>query len=182
MRRLCAIGLLLDMGSQAMSAAGPLELSLSREALRLAREPAAESDWASWRPLYLLDPGSTIVITTAVATLSGTFVDADAAKISVSRNGIIEQVVAEDALVVSVLKRRGSAAAAAGGTIGGLWLGSFVGYGLAAGSSCYNGCGGAVFTLLTAMIAGPILGGYGAWRASSHLTEEVVYRRPPARP
>ena len=182
MRNLCAIGLMLATSWQPISAAGPLEHSLSREASRLAREPGGDPDWSAWRALHLLELGSTIVITTAFATTSGEYVGADAAAISVSRNGIIEQVPADDVLVVSVLKRRGSAAAAAAGTIGGLYLGSFVGYGLASGSRCYDRCGGAVLTLLAAMIAGPILGGYGAWHASSRMAEEIIYRRPSITP
>jgi hypothetical protein len=75
--------------------------------------------------------------------------------------------------------RRGSALAAVFGTLGGIWVGSAVACGLADSSRCYQHCG-VELAVWSAMIGVPIVGGYGAWRASSHLTEEVIYRRPGA--
>jgi len=49
-------------------------------------------------------------------------------------------------------------------------------------SRCYESCGGARLAVWSAIIGVPILGGYGAWRGTSHLAEEVVYRRAPGRP
>jgi hypothetical protein len=177
MKRLCAILLMLTMGWQSICAAGPLERSASREASRLARESAGEDDRSSWRTVRLLEPGSRIVITTADETMTGAFVSVDDTMLAVSRDGAILQLGVDDVQMVERRMRRGSAVAAVFGTLGGIWLGSRLAYGLAESSRCYRSCGPGIFAVWSAIIGVPILGGYGAWRGSSQLTEEVIYRR-----
>jgi hypothetical protein len=177
MKRLCAIGLMLTMGWQSISAAGPVERSLSREATRLARESAGEDDRSGWQTVRLLEPGSKIVITTADETMTGAFVSVDDATLAVNRDGTVLHLNVDDVQMVGRQVRRGSAVAAVFGTLGGFWLGSALAYGLAESSRCYRSCGPEIFAVWSAIIGVPILGGYGAWRGSSRLTEEVIYRR-----
>ena len=180
MKRLCATGLMLTMGWQSLVAAGPLERSSSREATRLALESRDEADRSSWRTVRLLDPGAKIVITTADETMTGAFVSVDDTTLAVSRDGAILQLSVDDVQMVERRVRRGSAVAAVFGTLGGIWLGSAMAFGLAESSRCYGSCGAEVFAVWSAIIGVPILGGYGAWRSSSRLTEEVIYRRLPS--
>jgi hypothetical protein len=49
---------------------------------------------------------------------------------------------------------------------------------MAESSRCYRSCGGTELAIWSAIIGLPIAGGYGAWRSTSHLAEEVIYRRP----
>jgi hypothetical protein len=177
MKRLCATGLMLTMGWQSLVAAGPLERSVSREATRLARESAGEADRSGWRAVRLLEPGAKIVITTADDTMTGEFVSVDDTTLAVSRDGAILQLSVDDVQMVERRMRRGSAVAAVFGTLGGLWLGSAMAFGLAESSRCYRSCGAELLAEWSAVIGVPILGGYGAWRGSSRLTEEVIYRR-----
>jgi hypothetical protein len=65
------------------------------------------------------------------------------------------------------------------GTLGGIWLGSGIGFAMAESSRCYRSCGGTELAIWTAIIGLPIAGGYGAWRSTSRLAEEVIYRRQP---
>jgi hypothetical protein len=180
MKRLCATGLMLTIGWQAISAAGPLERSVSREATRLARESAGEADRSGWRTVRLLEPGSKVVVTTADETMTGTLVSVDDTTLAVSRGGAILQLNVDDVQMVERRVRRGSAVAAVFGTLGGIWLGSGLAFGLAESSRCYRSCGAEIFAVWSAIIGVPILGGYGAWRGSSRLTEEVIYRRQKA--
>jgi len=179
MKRLCAIGLMLTIGWQPMDAAGPMERSLFREAARLAREPAGETDWPGRQAVHLLQPGTQIVISTADAVVAGGFVAVDDSTIAVSKGDAVEHVNLEDVQIVERRVRRGSALAAVFGTLGGIWLGSGIGFALAESSRCYRSCGGTEFAIWSAIIGLPIAGGYGAWRSTSHLAEEVIYRRPP---
>ena len=89
----------------------------------------------------------------------------------------VEHVNADDVLFVTARVRRGSSAAAVFGTLGGIWLGSGLAYGLAETTECYSGCAGVKLGIWSAIVGVPIAGGYGAWRLSSHPIEEVVYRR-----
>jgi hypothetical protein len=179
MKQLCVIGLILAMGWQPVAAAGPLERSLFREAARLARESAGETDWPGWRVVHLLQPGTQIVISTADAVVAGGFV-ADDSAIAVSKGGAVEHVNLGDVQIVERRVRRGSALAAVFGTLGGIWLGSGLVLAAAESSRCYRSCGGTELGMWSAIIGLPILGGYGAWRSTSHLAEEVIYRRAPA--
>ena len=85
----------------------------------------------------------------------------------------------EDVQLVERRVRRGSALAAVFGTLGGIWLASGVGLAMAESSPCYRSCGGTELAIWSAIIGLPIAGGYGAWRSTSRLAEEVIYRRPP---
>jgi len=151
---------------------GPLARSVSREAERLAA--GANVDWQN---LQDLKPGQLIIITTSTATFNGAFIGTDSTTLIVQRGEATERLSADDVLVVSASKRRGSAGAAVFGTLGGIWLGSALAYGLAENARCYSGCAGVRLGVWGAIIGVPIAGGYGAWRLSSRLTEEVVYRR-----
>jgi hypothetical protein len=180
MKRLCAIGLMLTLGWQSISAAGPLEGSVSREATRLARESAGDADRSGWRTVRLLEPGSKIVITSADKTITGAFVSADDTTLAVNRDGTVLHLRVDDVQMVERRVRRGSAVAAVFGTLGGIWLGSAMAYGVAESSRCHSRCGVEIFAVWSAIIGVPILGGYGAWRGSSRLAEEVIYRRQKA--
>jgi hypothetical protein len=182
MKQLCATALTLAMGWQPVAAAGPLERSLARETSRLARESAGTTEWPGWRAVHLLQPGTQIVVTTAEAEVAGEFVAVDDSSIAVSKGSTVEHVDLGDVQIVERRVRRGSALAAVFGTLGGIWLGSGLAFAAAESSQCYRRCGGTELGMLSAIIGVPILGGYGAWRLTSHLTEEVVYRRAPRQP
>jgi hypothetical protein len=183
MRRLCAAGLIGLVLVQPLRAEGPLTRSAAREASRLAADTSAAIDPDGWKAVRLLEPRSAIVVTTGDRTVSGAFVTLDSSTITVTRNGAAESVNIDDVQMIEKRVRRGSALAAVFGTLGGIWLGSAAAFGLAESTSCHQRCGGVELAVWSAMIGVPTAGGYGAWRASSHLTEEVIYRRPPtARP
>ena len=154
---------------------GPLARSASREAARLA--VGANVAPRDWENLQSLKPGELIIITTPGTTLRCGFIGADSTSLTVQRGEATERLNADDVLLVAVSKRRGSAGAAVLGTLGGIWLGSGIAYGLAENARCYSGCPGVRLGVFSAVIGVPIAGGYGAWRLSSRLTEEVVYRR-----
>jgi hypothetical protein len=154
---------------------GPLARAVSREADRLAAGAIVVA--RDWENLQDLKPGQLIIITTSTATINGAFIGADSTTLIVQRGEATERLNADDVLVVSASKRRGSAGAAVFGTLGGIWLGSALAYGLAENARCYSGCAGVRLGVWGAIIGVPIAGGYGAWRLSSRLTEEVVYRR-----
>jgi hypothetical protein len=180
-RRLCATGIITLLLVHPLLAEGPIARSAGREAVRLARESVPILD--NWRAVRLLEPGSTIVVTTADATMVGEFVSLDGSAITVARHRATESIAIGDVQMIEKRVRRGSALAAVFGTLGGLWLGSAVAFGIAEGRRCYPSCGLEDLAEWTAIIGVPIAGGYGAWRASSRLTEEVIYlRRSAARP
>jgi hypothetical protein len=89
---------------------------------------------------------------------------------------LIESVRAGDVVLVSRTIRRGSGAAVAFGTVGGLFLGSFMA-GLAINANCSRSsrCGGTGVLSFASVIGVPIATGYGSWRASSRVIHEVVY-------
>jgi len=161
----------------ASSPAGPLAQSVSREAAKLAGNVTAKVDARDWQRLQDLNPGTRIVIATSTRTFNGTFVNADSTSLTLQRGEARERVDADDVLLVAASRRRGSAGAAVFGTLGGIWLGSAVAYGLAENTRCYSDCRGLTLGVWSAIIGIPIAGGYGAWRLSSRLIEEVVYRR-----
>ena len=101
MRRVSAIGLTLAMCGQPGFAAaaddlvmrGPIGRSVSREASRLAIEPSGQAKDAGWESVRNLDPARPIVITTAAATVTRTFVAVDNTTLTVlnlSRPGLSE--------------------------------------------------------------------------------------------
>jgi hypothetical protein len=180
MRRLFAIGLTVLLSVHPLRAEGPLTRSAAREASRLAAEPAAGVDRSSWKPVRLLDPGAKIVITTADRTLVGTFKTVDDALLTVGNGSVDEQIPVDAVLMIEKQVQRGSVAAAVLGTLGGVFVGTAVAVHLAF-AQCYA-CGAAELAAWSAFLGIPIATGYGAWRATSHVTEEVIYRRTPALP
>ena len=245
MRRVCAIGLTLALaGQHGLAAAaddpplrGPIARSASREASRLAADPSGPTMDPGWRALRKLDPARPIVITTATATVTRTFVAADETTLTLlnlSRPGLsatskrqlleltrasplalveaaagspklfeafrfgpdgvflhdvklaepgelIERLPIADVVTITESTRRGSAVAAALGTLGGIWLGSAMALTLAY-TRCQPNCAGVELGMWGSIIGVPLAAGYGAWRASSRLTEEVVYRRQIGQP
>jgi hypothetical protein len=185
MRKLFAMGLTLLLCWQPMGAvaadlaapAGPVTASVSREASRLASEADARSA-AGWQAMRELAAGRRIVITTQTTTVSGSFVAADAAMVTVRNGDVMERLNAEDVVLIAGVARRGSAGMAVLGALGGIFLGSGVAVGLAESTRCSQGCGGRRLAIWSTFIGLPIAGGYGAWYASSRVTEEVIYRRP----
>jgi hypothetical protein len=185
MTRFCTIALALLLFCQAVQCEGaphsapgaPLAVSVAREASRLALEAGANSVPPDWETLRELAPGKRIIVTTLTTTLAGEFISVDSAALVLQHGDAIERVGADDVLFVVTRVRRGSAPAAVFGTLGGIWLGSALAYGLAETTNCYSGCGGVKLGMWGAIVGVPIAGGYGAWRLSSHPIEEVVYRR-----
>jgi hypothetical protein len=181
MRKFCATGIIKLLLVHPLLAEGPIARSAGREAVRLAGESVPTLD--NWRAVQLLEPGSTIVVTTAEATVVGEFVSLDGSAVTVASHGATESITVGDVQIIERRVRRGSALAAVFGAFGGLWLGSAVAFGIAESSSCYRSCGAERLAVWSAIIGMPIAGGYGAWRASSRLTEEVIYvRHSAARP
>jgi hypothetical protein len=186
MRRICTIGLTVLLCCQPLLAAaadgavpaGPLARSVSREALRLAAESSGRAATPDWEALRGLDRGKPVIVTTATATFTGTFVAANDETLSLQDGAATRNVNVEDVLLITGKVRRGSAGAAVLGTLGGIWLGSAMALGLTQNQRCASGCAGVGVAILSAIIGVPIAGGYGAWYQSSRLTEEVIYRRP----
>ena len=185
MTRFCTIAVSLLVFCQAVQCEGvphsapgaPLAVSVAREASRLAVEIGASTVPPDWETLRELAPGKRIIVTTLTTTLAGEFISADSAALVLQHGDAIERVGADDVLFVVTRVRRGSAPAAVFGTLGGIWLGSALAYGLAETTNCYSGCAGVKLGMWGAIVGVPIAGGYGAWRLSSHPIEEVVYRR-----
>jgi hypothetical protein len=168
----------LQVAIAADSSTGPLADSVSREAARLAAGASVDVTTQDWQVLQQLSPGDRIIVTTSTASINGTFAGADSFSVTVRRGEAAERLKADDVLLIAVARRRGSAVAAALGTVGGIWLGSGVAYGLAENARCYeSSCTGVKLGVLSAIIGVPIAAGYGAWRLSTHSTEEIVYRR-----
>jgi hypothetical protein len=94
---------------------------------------------------------------------------------------LIERLPIADVVTITESTRRGSAVAAALGTLAGIWLGSAMALTLAY-TRCQPNCAGVELGMWSSIIGVPLAVGYGAWHASSHLTEEVVYRRQTTRP
>jgi hypothetical protein len=177
MRTVCTTGLALLLCVHPLLADGPLTRSTAREASRLAAERVDGVDRSSWKPVRLLDPGAKIVVTTADGTSLRTFVAVDDLRLTVRNGTADEQIPVDDVLMIERQRRRGSGLAASLGTVGGIWLGSVLAYGIAENATCYSGCGAARLGMWAMLIGVPVAGGYGAWHATSHLTEEVIYRR-----
>jgi hypothetical protein len=182
MRRLCATALTVSLCAHPLLAEGPLARSATGQAARLAGDTTPPGAADRWKAVRLLEPPAAIVVTTADRTVSGTFVGFGGSTITVMRSGVAEVIDAGDILMVEKRVRRGSAVAAALGATGGLWLGSAVAVGLTFNTRCQRRCGAVEAGMFAAVFGVPIAAGYGAWRASSHLTEQVIYRRSPAAP
>ncbi len=91
-------------------------------------------------------------------------------------NELIEAVPARDVVVVSRSIRRGSGAAAAFGTIGGIYLGSLLATSVISANCSHSGSCRWIGPLAFVTVIGvPVLTGYGSWRASSRVIQEVVY-------
>jgi hypothetical protein len=165
------------------AAAGPIGASLAAEAARLARESPAGEERPGWRAVQDLEPRSHVVVATADDLVAGVLAAVDSVSIQVERNGVIDRIDAAAVVTVEHRVRRGSAVAAALGALGGLWLGSGLAVGIGFGSRCQPDCGGVQALMLGAVIGIPIAAGYGAWRGTSHMADEIIYRRPsPSRP
>ena len=182
MRRLCATALTVLVGAHPLLADGPLARSAAGQAARLAGEAAPSGATDRWKAVQRLEPPAAIVVTTGDRTVSGTLVAVDGSTITVMRSGVAESIATDEVLMIEKRVRRGSAVAAALGAAGGLWLGSGLAVGLAFNVRCQPQCGAVEAGMFAAVIGVPIVAGYGAWRASSHMTEEVIYRRSPAAP
>ena len=91
---------------------------------------------------------------------------------------VLRRFAAEDVLVITTPSRRGgSPQAAALGALGGFALGSSVAIGLGLSVKCQPGCGPVVGLMVASVVGMPIAGGYAAYRATSHASERVIYRR-----
>jgi hypothetical protein len=174
MRRPYATLLTMLLCAHPLLAESPLTRSVAREAARLAAPPA--DDRSAWRAVRLLEPGARIVITTADAAVDRAFVGLRDSTLTVRNGSAEEEIALDEVLMIESRVRRGSAAAAVFGTLGGIWLGSAVALNLTY-SRCHA-CGAVRLAAWGAFIGIPIAGGYGAWYGSSRLTEEVIYRRP----
>lgn len=176
MTRLCAAALIVSLGWPSMAAAGPLQASLAREAVRLGQATAVDSPRPSWRRVRELDSRTRLVVTMADGTtISGSFVSLEDSTLVVERGGAPQRLPRNEVVTIDSLVRRGSAAAAVLGTLGGIWLGSGMAFALGE-SRCYQHCGGVEIGMFSLAIGVPIAAGYGAWRGTSHMTEEVIYR------
>jgi hypothetical protein len=166
------------MAWQPLFASSPIERAIWREASRLARESDREPDRSLLQAVGQLERGTRIVITTADTLVTGAFESMDATTIAVSKDGVVQRVNSDDVLMIEKRVRRGSAVAAALGAVGGLWLGSVLAVGIGLNSRCQPNCGGVEAAMVGTVIGLPIATGYGAWRGTSHMAAEVVYRRP----
>jgi hypothetical protein len=175
MRKLITLGLVAILGGLPVHAAGPVERAISREAARLARDTDGP-DASSWRQLRGLAPGTPITVMTEGGSVSGRFVSFDEKTVMVSRNGVVEHFGVDDINMVQRRVRRGSALTAALAATLGLWAGAGIATNLAF-EQCQPNCGGVQAGMFAAAIGIPIAAGCGAWRASSHLVDEVVYQR-----
>jgi hypothetical protein len=177
MQKLCAMGLVVVLWGSQLRAEGPLARSAALQISKLAAQPTEPNDRSGWRAVRLLEPGSRIVVTTAEATVSRKFVAVDDVLLTVRNGSSDERIAVDSILEIESRVRRGSALAAVFGTLGGIWLGSAMALGVADSSRCYDGCGPSRLAVWSSVIGVPVAVGYGSWRASSHLTEEVIYRR-----
>jgi len=183
MRRSCAIGLIVLWCGQPMVALaagppleGPLVRSVHREASRLATQPPVDSP-PGWEALRGLAPGKRIIAITSTATIAGAFESASDSTLIVRSGDVVQVMSVDDVLLVAASVRRGSGAAAAFGTVGGIWLGSFLALGLVENTRCHTGCAGARLAVWAALIGVPAASGYGSWYQSSRLRDEIIYRR-----
>jgi hypothetical protein len=98
--------------------------------------------------------------------------------IAVRTDGTITRASVTEVLTVARSVRRGSAVDSGMGVVGGFFLGT-LSAAMLSGTRCENSCGGVGLAAFGLFIGAPIGAGYAAWRASSHMVEEVIYRRPP---
>jgi hypothetical protein len=158
--------------AQPLFADGPLTRTAAREASRLANLTPATEEPIGWTKVRALAPGRQVIVTTDEGLTSGAFVEAGSSTLSVATDGVTKVVEAGDVQLVTSISRRGSAAAAAVGAIGGVFAAPFVVYAIAGQSRA------AYLTAWTVLIGLPIAGGVGAWYGTSRMTEEVIFRRP----
>lgn len=179
MRRLLAALVMTAVGGAPLLAEGPMTQAMAREASRLAVEPTDGVYYTDWRAVRALKPGTHVVITTADALVTGRLLSTTPAEIAVDKDGTVQRVPIDEVQTVERHGRRGSAAATGFAAAGGLLLGSIVASGIGLSVRCQPNCGGVEAAMFGAVIGIPIAAGYTAWRATSHLTAEVIYRRPP---
>ena len=67
----------------------------------MALVPANHADRSAWRTVRTLDPGNTVVMTTAeTRVVMGSFRSADASGISISKDGVVQRMGVEDVRTV----------------------------------------------------------------------------------
>jgi hypothetical protein len=138
-------------------------------------------DLARKEPSLLLNAAGGTPLTTGPLRFAADGVFLDDVKMA-ELGELIERVPAGEPITIAVQVRRGSALAASLATVGGLYLGSLIGFTVGSASNCYGGCGGAHAAVLGLIVGVPIATGYGAWHASGRLVEELVYVRQAAQP
>lgn len=126
-------------------------------------------------PNALVDSSTGVVRRYKAIRVSPTGISLDNVKVA-ELHDVVELIPASDIQLISRVLRRGSGAAAAFGTVGGILLGSWLG-GAIASQGCRGDCGGIETAAFASVTGVPIVTGYGAWRWSSRLSEEVVYRK-----
>lgn len=126
-------------------------------------------------PNALVDSSNGVVRRFKAIQVSPAGISLDNVKVA-ELGDVVEIIPASDVQLISRVLRRGSGAAAAFGTVGGILLGSWLG-GAIASQGCRGDCGGIEAAAFASLIGVPALTGYGAWRASSRQIEEVVYRK-----
>jgi hypothetical protein len=91
---------------------------------------------------------------------------------------VLRRFAAEDVLVITVPARRGgSPQAAALGAVGGFALAYATAIGIGLNAKCQPNCGPVIGLMVASVVGMPIAGGYAAYRATSHASERVIYRR-----
>lgn len=93
----------------------------------------------------------------------------------------VERIARTDVLEIRVIRTRGSTRGAVIGTGAGLLLGvtTMLGIGFNKCTTAQGGCHGAWGPLMGLAVVGfPVAGGVLGYRASSHKTEDVIYRAP----
>jgi hypothetical protein len=127
-------------------------------------------------PNILVDPSTGGVRRYKAIQVSEAGISLDNVKVAELRD-VVEVIPASEVQTISRVIRRGSGAAAAFGTVGGILVGSWLA-GAVASQGCRGNCGGLEAAAFVAVIGVPTLTGYGAWRASSRQIEELLYHRP----
>ena len=182
MRRICAMALAMAVLVQPVFAEGPLTRSVAREAARLAADSESPLHAAEWRAMRGVEHDTPIVVTTAGRTIAGRFYSIDAHEMVIADDVNLARIPLDEIALIVRPVRRGSALGAALATVGGLWLGSMLAVQMTYGVRCQPGCGGVEAAMLGSIVGIPIAAGYGVWRGTSHVVEEILYRRPSLRP
>jgi hypothetical protein len=182
MRRLVAALVMTAVGGVPLLAEGPMTRAIAREASRLVVELPDSVPYADWRAVRALKPGTHVVIATADTLVTGRLLSAAPGEIAVDQDGVVQRVRIDEVQAVERHGRRGSAAATGLAAAGGLLLGSILASEIGFNVRCQPNCGGVEAAMFGAVIGIPIAAGYAAWRATSHVAAEVIYRRPPRQP